>query len=397
LEELINGELRMQADKKLDETRNKTRNRSYVGLALSLTLTLLKLLAGTLGNSTLLLADAVHSFSEFINECTKFLDFFIGSKPEDESHNYGHGKFTTLCVGAGALILLFASLHTISLSFGKLFMFLQSKEPETPEITALYAAIAAFILRNIMTILIGNPEVHVKEVSSKDHIPIKDLSIIQTKDLLTIPIKHLSIIQIKDLLAIPIKHLSIIQIKDLLAIPVKELLVVQIKKLSVIPIKDILIFGFVISGIGCTFLPEKSFKIADSFVALLLSLYLLGTSGKLLYKTANELIEASLEEENNLRIREIIDKTENVTGSGELKTRRIGKNIAINVSVNVNNSLNVLEAAEIANLVEERLKAAFTEDIYVLVKIEPIEGVNKSFKNKDRFVNGKKGEKANLF
>ncbi len=381
MEELINGELRMQADKKLDETRNKTRNRSYVGLALSLTLTLLKLLAGTLGNSTLLLADAVHSFSEFINECTKFLDFFIGSKPEDESHNYGHGKFTTLCVGAGALILLFASLHTISLSFGKLFMFLQSKEPETPEITALYAAIAAFILRNIMTILIGNPEVHVKEVSSKDHIPIKDLSIIQTKDLLTIPIKHL----------------SIIQIKDLLAIPVKELLVVQIKKLSVIPIKDILIFGFVISGIGCTFLPEKSFKIADSFVALLLSLYLLGTSGKLLYKTANELIEASLEEENNLRIREIIDKTENVTGSGELKTRRIGKNIAINVSVNVNNSLNVLEAAEIANLVEERLKAAFTEDIYVLIKIEPIEGVNKSFKNKDRFVNGKKGEKANLF
>lgn len=381
MEELVNGELRMQADKKLDETRNKTHNRSYVGLALSLTLTLLKLLAGTLGNSTLLLADAVHSFSEFINECTKFLDFFIGSKPEDESHNYGHGKFTTLCVGAGALILLFASFHTISLSSGKLLMFLQSKEPETPEITALYAAIAAFVLRNIMAILIGNPEVQVKEISSKDHVPIKDLSIIQ----------------IKNLLAIHIKHLSIVPVKHLLTIPIKELLAVRIKELPVIPIKDVLIFGFVIAGIGCTFLPEKSFKIADSFVALFLSLYLLETSGKLLYKTANELIEASLDEENNLRIREIIDKTENVTGSGELKTRRIGKNIAINASVNVNNSLNVLEAAEIANLVEERLKAAFTEDIYVLIKIEPVEGVNKNFKNKDRFANGKTGEKANLF
>lgn len=381
MEELVNGELRMQADKKLDETRNKTHNRSYVGLALSLTLTLLKLLAGTLGNSTLLLADAVHSFSEFINECTKFLDFFIGSKPEDESHNYGHGKFTTLCVGAGALILLFASFHTISLSSGKLLMFLQSKEPETPEITALYAAIAAFVLRNIMAILIGNPEIQVKEISSKDHVPIKDLSIIQ----------------IKNLLAIHIKHLSIVPVKHLLTIPIKELLAVRIKELPVIPIKDVLIFGFVIAGIGCTFLPEKSFKIADSFVALFLSLYLLETSGKLLYKTANELIEASLDEENNLRIREIIDKTENVTGSGELKTRRIGKNIAINASVNVNNSLNVLEAAEIANLVEERLKAAFTEDIYVLIKIEPVEGVNKNFKNKDRFANGKTGEKANLF
>lgn len=381
MEELVNGELRMQADKKLDETHNKTRNKSYVGLALSLTLTLFKLLAGTLGNSTLLLADAVHSFSEFINECTKFLDFFIGSKPEDESHNYGHGKITTLCVGAGALILLFASFHTISLSSGKLLMFLQSKEPETPEITTLYAAIAAFVLRSIMAILIGNPEVQVKEVSSKDHVPIKDLSIIQ----------------IKNLLAIHIKHLSIVPMKHLLAIPIKELLAVRIKELPVIPIKDVLIFGFVISGIGCTFLPQKSFKIADSFVALFLSLYLLETSGKLLYKTANELIEASLDEENNLRIREIIDKTENVTGSGELKTRKIGKNIAINASVNVNNSLNVLEAAEIANLVEERLKAAFTEDIYVLIKIEPVEGVNKNFKNKDRFANGKTGEKANLF
>jgi divalent metal cation (Fe/Co/Zn/Cd) transporter len=209
--------------------------------------------------------------------------------------------------------------------------------------------------------------------------------------------KYLSIIQIKNLLAIHIKHLSIVPMKHLLAIPIKELLAVRIKELPVIPIKDVLIFGFVISGIGCTFLPQKSFKIADSFVALFLSLYLLETSGKLLYKTANELIEASLDEENNLRIREIIDKTENVTGSGELKTRKIGKNIAINASVNVNNSLNVLEAAEIANLVEERLKAAFTEDIYVLIKIEPVEGVNKNFKNKDRFANGKTGEKANLF
>ena len=90
MEKLINGELRMQADKRLDETRNKTRNKSYTGLALSLILTLFKLLAGILGNSTLLLADAVRSFSEFINDCIKLLDFSIGSKPGDESHNYGH-------------------------------------------------------------------------------------------------------------------------------------------------------------------------------------------------------------------------------------------------------------------------------------------------------------------
>lgn len=319
----------MQADKKFDETRNK----SYTGLAFSLMLTLFKLLAGILGNSTLLLADAVRSFSEFINECIKLLDFSIGSKPGDENHNYGHGKITTLFMGAGAFILLFASFHTISLSSGELLTFLQDKEPETPEILALYAAIAAFVLRNLMAVLTGTPEAQAKKVSSKARIPVK----------------------------------------------------------------EILISGFVILGIGFTFLSGKSFDIADSFAGLLLSLYLLGISGRLLYRIVNELIEASLDEKNNLRIREIINKTENVTGSGELKTRRIGKGIAINVSINVDNSLSVLEAAEIANLVEKRLKAAFTEDMYVLIKIEPVPLKNQNFESKDRFSNENKGEKVSLF
>jgi cation diffusion facilitator family transporter len=305
----------MQADKKFEETRI-----SYTELALSLMLTLFKLLAGLLGNSTLLLADSVRSFSEFINECIRLLDISIASKPEDKSHNYGHGKITTLFMGAGAFILLFANFRAISLSSGELLMFLQGKEPEIPEIIAFYAAITAFVLRNIMAALTENTVARAKGASSKARIPIKDL----------------------------------------------------------------LISGFIILGTGCTFLPGKGFDIADSFAAFLLSLYLLGISGRLLYRTANELIEASLDEENNLRIREIINKTENVTGSGELKTRRVGKGIAINACVYVDNSLSICEAAEISNLVEERLKAAFTEDVYVLIKIEPSQEKNQALKNKGR-------------
>jgi len=319
----------MQVGKEFGETQNIP----YTRLALSLTLTLFKLLAGLLGNSTLLLADSVRSFSEFINEDIKLLDFSIASKPEDKSHNYGHGKITTLCMGAGAFILLFASFRAISLSSGELFMFLQGKEPEIPKIIAFYAAITAFVLRNVMAVLTGNTEAKAKEASSKARIPTKDL----------------------------------------------------------------LISGFVILGTGCTFLPGKGFDIADSFAAFLLSLYLLGTSGRLLYKTANELMEASLDEENNLRISEIINKTENVTGSGELKTRRIGKGIAINACVCVNSSLSVCEAAEIANLVEERIKTAFAEEIYILTKIEPSSRKNQAFKSKGRPLEEERRKKATSF
>lgn len=251
LEKLVNGELRMQADKKFDETRNI----SYRELALSLALTLFKLLAGLSGNSTLLLADAVRSFSEFINECIRLLDISIASKPEDKSHNYGHGKITTLCMGAGAFILFFASFRVISLSSAELLIFLQGKGSEIPEIIAFYAAITAFVSRNIMAVLKENTEIQAKKTSSKVHIPLKDL----------------------------------------------------------------LISGFIILGTGCTFLPGNGFDIADSFAAFLLSLYLLGISGRLLYRTANELIEASLDEGNNLRIREIIMKPKTSRAQGNLK------------------------------------------------------------------------------
>ncbi|MDD4248517.1 MAG: cation transporter dimerization domain-containing protein, partial [Methanosarcina sp.] len=124
-------------------------------------------------------------------------------------------------------------------------------------------------------------------------------------------------------------------------------------------IRSLFISCFVTLGIGCTFLPGKNGVIADSLIAVLLSLYLIGASGKLLYGTANELIEASLDEENNRKIREIINRTEGVLGSGELKTRRIGNGIAINACITVNNSLNIQEVTEIADLVEMRLKTTY--------------------------------------
>ena len=304
----------MKADNKLDKTRNK----SYKKLALSFLLTVFKLLVGLSGNSTLLLADAIRSFSEFINESIRFLDLSIANKPEDKNHNYGHGKITTLCTGAGACMLLLASFHTFSLSSGELLMFIQGKEPEAPGMIALFAAVSAFVSRDI--IFAENDELRVKESPSKARARIKRL----------------------------------------------------------------FLSGFVILGIGCTFLPGKGFDIADSFAAVLLSLYLLWNSGRLLYRTTDELIEASLEDENNRRIREIISQTENVTDCGELKTRRIGRRIAINVCLSVNNSLSVREAVEIANLVEERLKAAFEEDTYVLIKIEPNQGKKQTFKTRGR-------------
>jgi len=308
----------MKADRELD----KTRGTSYTRLGLSFLLTLLKLLAGLLGHSTLLLVDSIRSFSECINEALKFLEIFIINKP-DSSHNFGHGKIITLFKGAGATLLILAGIKAFSLSLGGLLPFMQGKEFEAPEMISLITVILALLVE---TIFITYPKCKKKRVKNNF---LKESK--QNKSLI----------------------LSI----------------------------------FVVLGIGCSFLPDRIFEIADPLGAFIISLYLLVGSGKLLFDAGDELIEASLDKETNQMIKEIIDKTEGVLETGELRTRRIGKGIAINASISVNDSLNIQKAEEITNIIETRLKGAFGEDIYTLIKIEPgylknrIKNPVESFKN----------------
>ncbi|HOW13714.1 cation diffusion facilitator family transporter [Methanosarcina sp.] len=298
----------MKADKDLNEKQEI----SYTALFFSLALTIFKLFAGLLGNSTALIADSVRSFSELISELRKFLEVSIASKPEDWSHNYGHGKVATLFMGAGACILLFAGVQSINMASQELLTFIQGRETEAPEIFALSAAALALVSKEIVPFFSRKKGRYVDGISSEIG-----------------------------------SYTGKAQIRSLF-------------------------FACLVTlGIGCTFLPGKNWDVTDSIIAALVSLYLLGTSGRLLYGTVNELIEASLDEEDNRKISEIINKTEGVTGSSELKTRRIGSGIAINACITVDNSLNIQEVAEIADQVEKRLKTAYGQDIYTLIKAEP--------------------------
>ena len=103
---------------KTDNKLHKVQGTSYTKVILSFLLIIFKLLAGFFGNSTLLLADAVRSLSEFVNESVKFLGISIANKPEDRSHNYGHGKIVTLCMGGRGLSTSFCRSQCFFFGFG---------------------------------------------------------------------------------------------------------------------------------------------------------------------------------------------------------------------------------------------------------------------------------------
>ncbi|MCF0212233.1 MAG: cation transporter, partial [Bacteroidales bacterium] len=65
---------------------------TLVGSVCNLVLLVLKFMAGILGQSAAMIADAVHSLSDFVTDIIVIVFVRISSKPSDEDHDFGHGK-----------------------------------------------------------------------------------------------------------------------------------------------------------------------------------------------------------------------------------------------------------------------------------------------------------------
>ena len=86
---------------------------TLVGSIGNLVLLSFKFVAGIVGHSSAMVADAVHSLSDFITDIIVLVFVRIGAKPQDADHDYGHGKFETLATMFVALALVVAAIGII--------------------------------------------------------------------------------------------------------------------------------------------------------------------------------------------------------------------------------------------------------------------------------------------
>lgn len=84
---------------------------TIVGSVVNFLLLLFKFFAGIAGHSAAMLADAVHSLSDFVTDIIVIVFVRISSKPEDEGHDYGHGKYETLATAIIGIVLLLSALE----------------------------------------------------------------------------------------------------------------------------------------------------------------------------------------------------------------------------------------------------------------------------------------------
>ena len=283
---------------------------TWHGFFVNLLLTIGKILAGIFGNSAAMLADGIHSLSDFVTDLIVIVFVRISGEDRDKSHPYGHGKFETM---ASMLIsiALFAVAVGICVNASKqIFAFYQGEVLEVPGGIALIAAVVCIASKEALyqyTARVG------KKISS----PV--------------------------LIANAWHHRS-----------------------------DALSSIGTLLGIGGAFLLGGKFTILDPLAAILVSIFIGRVAYKIGFPTVQELLETSLPEDVEQEISLLIRNTEKVRFFHHLQTRKIGSAYAIDVHIKLDRSTSLVEAHDVATDIENQLRQKYGQQTQINIHMEPL-------------------------
>ena len=278
----------------------------FVGNAL---LTVFKLIAGFIGNSSAMLADGVHSFSDFVTDIIVVVSFELSGKPEDENHNYGHGKYETIAAVVISIALVYAGILILKAGLLKVITVARGGSIDSPRMIALYAALVS---------------IGVKET------------------LYRITIKAGKAIKSHAVVANAWHHRS-----------------------------DALSSVGTFFGIGGAILLGNEWVILDPIASVVVSIFILKVALDIFMPTINELVEGSLSEEEVGKIRQIIKEEKDVLSYHRLKTRKVGERVVIEFHILVDKRLTIVEAHDISKNLEYKLKKEYGEGTHISIHIEP--------------------------
>jgi cation diffusion facilitator family transporter len=280
------------------------------GSLVNFLLLVFKFVAGFVGNSAAMIADAVHSLSDFITDIIVILFVRVSSMPKDENHHYGHGKYETLATAIIGVVLFAVGVGILVNAVEAIIDFFHGKELAAPNIWALGAAAVSIVFKEALyqyTVYKG------KNLNSNA------------------------------VMANAWHHRS--------------------DALSSI--------GTLLGISGAMFLGEK-WRVLDPIAAFLVSIFILKVAIELTKASLEELLEKSLPKKTQEKILNIIHSFPEVKSPHNLRTRHIGSNIAIEFHIRMDGNLSLNEVHEITKRMENALKAEFGPLTHIGIHMEPI-------------------------
>lgn len=280
------------------------------GGAINLLLLVFKFVAGFLGHSAAMIADAVHSLSDFATDIIVLIFTRLAGKPRDKDHDYGHGKYETLATTIIGIALFGIGIMILYDATASIIRYIQGEELPQPGWLALIAAITSIIMKEFayrITVKVGRKYNSSSVIANAWHHRSDAMSSIGT--------------------------------------------------------------GIGISG---AILLGTDFRVLDPLAAAVVSLFIMRVAYKLLIPCVNELLESSLPEATEAEIMKLAAETEGVTDIHNLKTRRIGNTLAIEMHIRLDGKMTLNEAHTKASEVEQRLRKNYGEQTHIGIHIEPI-------------------------
>ena len=268
-----------------------------------------KFVAGFLGNSSAMIADAAHSLSDFLTDILVLVFVRISAKPQDKDHDYGHGKFETLAGLLIALALLAVAISIIVSGAKKLTLWLRGEDLPAPGQIALWAAL---------------------------------LSIVVKETLFWYTIRQGKAIDSQALIANAWHHRS-----------------------------DAISSVGAALGIGGALLLGNRWTVLDPIAGIIVGALLVATAVKLIRGNIGDLTDGSLPDDTEQEILDIIRSVPDVFDPHNLRTRRIGNRVAIEAHVRMNGDTTLHEAHLRASRIEQLLRQRFGQHTHVSIHMEP--------------------------
>jgi cation diffusion facilitator family transporter len=120
---------------------------THLSIWINIVLTALKLAAGLFGRSQALVADAIHSLSDFATDIAVLIGLRFTAKPVDKDHAYGHGKYETIVAAIIGLALAYVGIQIAGAAIQRIFHAMHGTPLTTPSVYAFWAAVLSIAVK----------------------------------------------------------------------------------------------------------------------------------------------------------------------------------------------------------------------------------------------------------
>ncbi len=285
---------------------------TIVGSICNFLLLVFKFSAGFLGQSAAMIADAVHSLSDFVTDIIVLVFVRISGKPQDKDHDYGHGKYETLATALIGVILFFVGLGIMWNGLVSVWAFFKGESLEEPGMLALIAALVSIVLKEAIyryTVWVGKRVDSQSVVANAWHHRSDAFSSVGTA-----------------------------------------------------------------VGIGGAILLGPQWRVLDPLAAVVVSIFIIKVAVELIGPTVDELMEKSLPDEVEDEILRAVTGVPGVFDPHNLRTRKIGNAYSVTVHVRMDGNLTVNQSHEITRSIESAIRGILGAGTFVSVHVEPVIG-----------------------